>query len=243
AIPAELMESEMFGYVHGAFSGALKGGRPGKFELADGGTLLLDEIGDMPHNMQVKLLRVLQTGEIQRIGSTSYKKVNVRVIAATNVDLLQAIQKKKFRQDLYYRLNILPITIPPLRDRGKFDIQTLASHFINKYNPRCSLNPESVELLSGYDWPGNVRELENTIQQAIHLCDGQKLTPEQLNLPYFTENNRSCPKGAIRDMEKDMILSTLEQNGFNMVKAATLLGISRATLYRKIKQFGISRPS
>jgi transcriptional regulator with PAS, ATPase and Fis domain len=139
AIPAELMESEMFGYVDGAFSGALKGGRPGKFELADNGTLLLDEIGDMPHNMQVKLLRVLQTGEIQRIGSTKLKKVSVRIIAATNVNLLEAIAKNRFRQDLYYRLNILPITIPPLRERGGKDIQLLANHFIEKYLPGIQL--------------------------------------------------------------------------------------------------------
>ena len=242
AIPAELMESEMFGYVHGAFSGALKGGRPGKFELADGGTLLLDEIGDMPHNMQVKLLRVLQTGEIQSIGSTTTKKVRVRIIAATNVNLVNAIKKKRFRQDLYYRLNILPITIPPLRDRGEADIRNLASHFIKKYNPGCRLNHEAAQLLAAYDWPGNVRELENTIQQAIHLSDGKELTPEHLNLPDHSEHRPSFRRGAIRDMERDVILSTLEANGFNMAKAAPLLGISRATLYRKVKEFGIKRP-
>jgi len=241
AIPAELMESEMFGYVHGAFSGASKGGRPGKFEMADGGTLLLDEIGDMPHNMQVKLLRVLETDEIQRIGSATFKKVDVRIIASTNVNLLKAIQKKRFRQDLYYRLNILPITIPTLRERGGKDIQKLAHHFINKYNPGACLVPEFEQLLTEYDWPGNVRELENTIQQAIHLSNGRTLRPEHLNLP---NNGKKyvVSKGAIKEMEKEMIQSKLEQNGFNMVKAATLLGISRATLYRKVKRFGIKRP-
>ena len=241
AIPAELMESEMFGYVDGAFSGALKGGRPGKFELANNGTLLLDEIGDMPHNMQVKLLRVLQTGEIQRIGSSKHIKVKVRIIASTNVNLKDAISKNRFRQDLYYRLNVLSITIPPLRERGAADIKNLAVHFIHKYNPQSSLAPDSVQALLDYNWPGNVRELENTIQRALHLCDGKTISPEHLNLQTKDESMISNPEGSIQEMEEQMISSSLEKNQLNMAQTARVLGISRATLYRKIKTYQINK--
>jgi transcriptional regulator of acetoin/glycerol metabolism len=239
AIPGELMESELFGYVDGAFSGALKGGRPGKFELAAEGTILLDEIGDMPHNMQVKLLRVLQTGEIQRIGDSKVLKVNTRVIAATNVDLTEAIQQNRFRQDLYYRLNILSIAIPPLRERGIQDIQALANYFVNKYNPGCRLSSDAIEALAAYDWPGNVRELENSIQRALHTCYGKKLNPEDLCLPSKAGLARGTRTGTLRDMERAMIVSTLESTGFNMAETAKILGISRATLYRKVKAYAI----
>jgi transcriptional regulator of acetoin/glycerol metabolism len=239
AIPAELMESELFGYVDGAFSGALKGGRPGKFELADNGTLLLDEIGDMPYNMQVKLLRVLQTGEIQRVGSSKLETVNVRIIASTNVNLLEAIEQKKFRQDLYYRLNILPITIPSLRDRGEKDIQLLANHFIPKHDPSYRLSIDANLMLTKYTWPGNVRELENTIQMAINLCDGDTIRPEHLNLK---ESKIIKPlTGKLKTMEQDMISLILKNNQFNMAQTAKDLGISRATLYRKIKHYQIER--
>jgi transcriptional regulator of acetoin/glycerol metabolism len=239
AIPAELMESELFGYVDGAFSGALKGGRPGKFELADNGTLLLDEIGDMPYNMQVKLLRVLQTGEIQRVGSSKLETVNVRIIASTNVNLLEAIEQKKFRQDLYYRLNILPITLPSLRDRGEKDIQLLANHFIPKHDPSYSLSIDANLMLTKYTWPGNVRELENTIQMAINLCDGDTIRPEHLNLK---ESKIIKPlTGKLKTMEQEMISLILKNNQFNMAQTAKDLGISRATLYRKIKHYQIER--
>ena len=239
AIPGELMESELFGYVDGAFSGALKGGRPGKFELARGGTILLDEIGDMPHNMQVKLLRVLQTGEVQRIGSSKVLKVNTRIIAVTNVSLPQAIAQHRFRQDLYYRLNILPITIPPLRERSASDIRALADYFVKKINPGCRLTSAAMAALTAYDWPGNVRELENTIQRALHVCDGEVLEKDHLGL---AENKREAlpQRGSLREMEQQMIASTLDLTNHNMAATAKRLGISRATLYRKVKQHHIA---
>lgn len=239
AIPGELMESELFGYVDGAFSGALKGGRPGKFELAGGGTILLDEIGDMPHNMQVKLLRVLQTGEVQRIGDSKVLKVDTRVIASTNVRLTSAIAQNRFRQDLYYRLNILQITIPPLRERGTVDIKALAKYFVKKNNPHCRLTPRAMEALTSYDWPGNARELENTIQRALHVCDGETLEVEHLGLPREKDYASIPHHGSLREMEQKMIESTLARTNFNRAETAKKLGISRATLYRKVKQYQI----
>ncbi len=237
AIPGDLMESEFFGYVDGAFSGAMKGGRPGRFELASGGTILLDEIGDMPHNMQVKLLRVLQTGEVQRIGDSKVIKVDTRIIASTNVNLPHAISEKRFRQDLYYRLNILPITIPPLRERGAMDIQLLADYFLKKHKPIGCFTPSAIEAMSCYDWPGNVRELENIIQRAVHICDREEIYPEHLGLP----SKKSLPvppqAGSLDKMAQEMVGSTLEQTNFNMAETAKILGISRATLYRKAKAY------
>lgn len=243
AIPGELMESELFGYVDGAFSGALKGGRPGKFELASGGTILLDEIGDLPHHMQIKLLRVLQTGEVQKIGGSKVFKVDTRIIASTNANLALAIKQKRFRQDLYYRLNILPIAIPPLRERGARDISALADHFVKKYNPRCRLTDKAIEELCAYEWPGNVRELENTIQRALHNCDGEELEPDNLCLPLTDLLPDSPRAGSLRDMEQQMISSTLERTHFNMAETAKILGISRATLYRKVKSYKIGKAS
>ena len=238
AIPGELIESELFGYVDGAFTGALKGGRPGKFELADGGTLLLDEIGDMPHGMQVKLLRVLQTGEVQRLGAQTAIKVNTRIIASTHVNLTRAIQQKRFRQDLYYRLNILTITIPPLRERGPDDILALANHFITKNTPQCRLSPGARDALIAYDWPGNARELENTIQRATHICDSGILKEKHLGLQIKTSPALPRFSGSLQEMEKMLIGQTLRENQFNMAAAARKLGISRATLYRKVNAHG-----
>ncbi len=237
AIPGELMESELFGYVEGAFSGALSGGRPGKFEMARGGTILLDEIGDMPYHMQVKLLRVLQTGEVQRIGDSRIVKVDTRIIASTNADLPHAIAQHRFRQDLYYRLNILPISVPALQERGSRDITALAEYFIKKYNPRCRLAPGALTALTSYTWPGNVRELENTIQRALTVCDGRKVTAEDLNLPSRGLSAAAPPIGPLDEMEKEMIASTLKQTDFNMALSAKILGIARATLYRKVNAY------
>ncbi len=237
AIPGELIESELFGYVDGAFTGALKGGRAGKFELADNGTLLLDEIGDMPHDMQVKLLRVLQTGEVQRIGSDKLLKVNTRIIASTHVNLTEAIQNHKFRQDLYYRLNILSITIPPLRERGPEDIMALAGYFIHKNNQKCRFDPGAVKALISYDWPGNARELGNTIQRALHLCDGETLEEKHLGLPAKLSSSRFPSSGSLREMEQKTIAAALEETHLNMAATAKRLGISRATLYRKAKEY------
>ena len=239
AIPGELMESELFGYVDGAFSGALKGGRPGKFELASEGTILLDEIGDMPHSLQVKLLRVLQTGEVQRIGSSKVIKIDTRIIASTNVNLLKAISDKNFRQDLYYRLNILRISIPPLRERGSYDIKQLADYFVKKTNPQCSLTDDVIKALSSYDWPGNVRELENTIERALHIGDGKTIKPDHLGLQSNSIKHKFTKTGSLREMEHQFISSTLERTNFNMAEAAKRLGISRATLYRKTKAYNI----
>ena len=239
AIPGELMESELFGYVDGAFSGALKGGRPGKFELASGGTILLDEIGDMPHSLQVKLLRVLQTGEIQRIGSNKVIKVNTRIIASTNVNLLRAIKENRFRQDLYYRLNILRISIPPLRERGEKDIKSLAKYFLKRFNPQCKFTPDAIQSLTTYEWPGNIRELENTIERASHLSDGNRIKQEHLGSPIVNDRSKPTPTGTICEMECRLISSMLETTNFNMAETAKRLGISRATLYRKTKAYNI----
>ncbi len=239
AIPGELLESELFGYVDGAFTGASRKGRPGKFELADGGTILLDEIGDMPHDMQVKLLRVLQTGEVQRIGAPKLIRTDARVIAATHVDLLSLIEKKQFRSDLFYRLNIIRITIPPLRERGAEDIELLARHFVKRYSSGSAISSETIEMLVKYDWPGNVRELENCIQRAIHLSGGKLVLPGHLDLPSDTAPVVPMQTGSIRDMEQRFISETLRKNEGNMAKSARDLGISRATLYRKVSDYGL----
>ncbi len=243
AIPGELLESELFGYVDGAFTGASKKGKPGKFELADGGTMLLDEIGDMPHDMQVKLLRVLQTGEIHRIGARNATKTNSRIIAATHVDLQKMIALNRFRKDLFYRLNIIQITLPSLRGRGPEDIETLALHFINKYGPGCKLTSAALDKLINYDWPGNVRELENTIQRALHISESGKLEAEHMDIKSHRTSNPAMPTGTIRQMEKQLIATTMNRSNGNMAKTAKHLGISRATLYRKVRDYGLEGAS
>ncbi len=239
AIPLNLLESELFGYVEGTFTGAAKGGRPGKFELANSGTILLDEIGDMPYTMQVKLLRVLQTGEVYRIGANKPVKVNTRIIACTHVNLVKAIKEGRFREDLYYRLNVFPIAIPPLRERGRDDILALAEFFLsqNSRNP-AGLTRSARDLLCDYHWPGNVRELENCVQRALHLCEGGPLEAEHLNLA--SSRGRKVPRtGTLEEMNRKMIMETLDHTNHNMAKTARLLGLSRATLYRKLKKYAI----
>jgi len=240
AIPGELLESELFGYVDGAFTGASRGGRPGKFELANEGTILLDEIGDMPHDMQVKLLRVLQTGEIQRIGARRTVRTDTRIIAATHVDLDKMIELNRFRKDLFYRLNIIQITLPPLRQRGAEDIEALTAHFINRYSEEIVLSEASLEALAAYNWPGNVRELENVIQRALHLCRGKTIKPEHLGLHVRAKARNKSTGGTLRDMEQKLITDTLAQLSGNMAQAAKSLGISRATLYRKVKEYELA---
>ena len=237
AIPGELLESELFGYGEGAFTGALKGGRPGKFALATGGTILLDEIGDMPHDMQVKLLRVLQTGEIQPIGASRVVQTDARIIASTHVDLPKAVLQKRFRQDLYYRLNILQIRIPPLRERGAGDIRILANYFLKKNNSEFHFTPDACKALTIYNWPGNVRELENTIQRALHVCNSKEITAEDLGLSDPSPGINVAFPGTIQEMERKMISAMLEETQSNMADSARRLGISRATLYRKVKQY------
>jgi transcriptional regulator with PAS, ATPase and Fis domain len=239
AIPGELLESELFGYEDGSFTGALRGGRPGKFELANGGTILLDEIGDMPPDMQVKLLRVLQTGEVHRIGARRAIQTNARVIACTHVNLAHAVSKKQFRQDLFYRLNVIVIQIPSLRDRGARDIGTLAEFFMsrNSNNPGCSLSQDAIEVLTKHDWPGNVRELENTILRALQACEDDVLGPRHIALRSTRKRSGAEEMGTLQEMEQQMISVVLEQMDFNMAATAKKLGISRATLYRKVKKY------
>jgi sigma-54 dependent transcriptional regulator, acetoin dehydrogenase operon transcriptional activator AcoR len=243
AIPNELLESELFGYVDGAFTGASKKGRPGKFELADGGTILLDEIGDMPHDMQVKLLRVLQTGEVERIGAQKVIRTDARIIAATHVDLQKAITLKQFRKDLFYRLNIIEITLPSLHERGPEDIEVLALHFIKRYSPGTLLTAEAVDKLVCYGWPGNVRELENTIQRGLHLCDDGKLKAKHIGIQSKSVPAGKAKPGTLREMEQALITTTLDVCDKNMAKAARSLGISRATLYRKVQEYGLAETS
>jgi len=241
AIPGELLESELFGYVEGAFTGALKGGRPGKFALAKGGTILLDEIGDMPHDMQVKLLRVLQTGEIQPIGSNKIIRTDARIIASTHVNLSTAVQNNRFRQDLYYRLNILQIRIPPLRERGARDIKTLANYFLKKNGQEQQFSKDALNALVSYHWPGNIRELENTIQRALHVCDTKSIHTDDLSINPTTPGSKNVVTGTLMEMERDMISASLIKTGKNMAETARQLGISRATLYRKVKEYHLEK--
>jgi transcriptional regulator of acetoin/glycerol metabolism len=246
AIPRELLESELFGYVEGAFTGARRGGRPGKLELADGGTVFLDEIGDMPVDMQVKLLRVLQLGEVYRVGQHKPISVDLRVIAASHSDLKEEVDRGNFREDLFYRLNVLPIRIPPLRERMA-DIPVLAKHILNrcreamgKHAVRFSADAEKI-LLS-HDWPGNIRELENVIERAVNLVDGLLIEPNHFGALHSAGRRTPLVDGKatrLEDLEKQTILETLRDKSFNMVSAARALGICRATLYKKVSKYNI----
>lgn len=257
AIPENLLESELFGYVEGAFTGAKKGGNPGKFELADGGTILLDEIGDMPSYMQVKLLRVLQEREVWRIGATSPTKLDVRVIASTHMDLKKLVQEKKFREDLYYRLNVLEINMPPLRDRVD-DLPILVESLITRINLRIGadakgVTPESLKIMKTYHWPGNVRELENILEQAINWSQDSIIDIANIPIrPWENEpshstvnesklavNNNKTFRGHIKETERDMILHVLQQTNGNKAQAARLLNMQRSVLYRKMEKLNI----
>lgn len=252
AIPAELFESEMFGYEEGAFTGAKKSGLKGKFEIANGGTILLDEIGDLPLSMQVKLLRVLQEREIMRVGGSEVININVRVIAATNKSLQELIDQGKFREDLYYRLNVIHLNLPPLRERIE-DIDLLADNLrvklCNKYGIYSEgISKEALEHLKNYDWPGNVRQLENVIERAINLLDTELLIsskhlPEKIIKTKSKKYNMDTNglKDVVDEMEKEIIVSTLEKTKGNKNEAAKILGLSRAGLYKKIKRLGLEQ--
>ena len=247
AIPKDLLESELFGYEGGAFTGAKKGGKIGKFELADGGTLLLDEIGEMPLPLQSKLLRVLQEKEIERVGETTPRKVDVRVLAATHRDLKKAIAEGTFREDLYYRLNVMNIRIPPLRKRVE-DIPLLAEHFRLKFNGQyaksiAGVSTEVMEIFMGHPWPGNVRELEHVIERAFVLCGGEMIRPEHIALEAAARPARREETVAASPAdEKQRLLVALEKAAWNISKSARLLGVSRWTLYRRLLRHGLERP-
>jgi PAS domain S-box-containing protein len=252
SIPKGLIESELFGYEGGSFTGARKDGYPGKFELADGGTIFLDEIGDMPIDLQSSLLRVIQTKEIVRIGGTRPKTVNVRIIAATNVNLAKQIREKHFRIDLYYRLNVLSIVIPPLRKRRE-DIMILVNHFIEKYNNIIGKNvkgitPKAESILNSYDWPGNVRELENIIERAINLTQGSLIAEQDLSMDISSKTNDILDNSVINSkstlmpiesLECQLIIESIKKNQGNITKVSEELGIPRRTLYRRIDKYGI----
>jgi DNA-binding NtrC family response regulator len=241
AVPENLLESELFGYEKGAFTGASTD-KKGKFELADGGSLLLDEISEMSNLLQAKLLRVLQEKEIDKVGGKNPIPVDVRVIASTNTDLAERVRSGVFREDLFYRLNVVPITIPPLRERPG-DIQVLAEYFIRRYGGgRLRLGAAALEALLAYRWPGNVRELENAIQRAVIICSGVKeeIEPEDI---FFSAAAKSPgpaglqPGGTVREMEKELILATLKRTGGNRTAAAKLLGVSLRTLRNKLNEY------
>ncbi len=264
AIPKTLMESELFGYDKGAFTGAV-GAKPGRFELAHGGTLFLDEIGEIPVEMQVKLLRVLQESEFERVGGIKTIKVDVRLVTATNRDLLAEVGAGAFREDLFYRLNVVPIHIPPLRERRE-DIPLLADHFIAKFNDRlkkeiAAITPEAVERLVAYQWPGNIRELENLMERTVLFCEGPEirvsdLPPEVAGAAAPTvaaavhapgdESLRPAPeslKEAVRAeterVERELIQRALDATGGNVTQAARKLKISRKSLQTKMKELGL----
>lgn len=248
AIPGNLLESEMFGYEKGAFTGA--GQRKlGKFELADGGTLLLDEIGEMDVQLQAKLLRAIQEREVDRVGGHEPIPVDVRIIATTNADLLKAIEEKRFRSDLYYRLSVVPIKIPPLRER-RGDIELLSDFFLKKYSEQSGLarpilSPEALQLLHAHPWPGNVRELENVIERAVLLCRGGKVIPQDLRLEDEAAPGQAPPpvplgEGrtmTLRDMERNLIFETLRKVNGNKTRASQLLGVSVRTVRNKLSEY------
>jgi Nif-specific regulatory protein len=233
SIPDTLLESELFGYKKGAFSGAATD-KKGLFEVASGGTFFLDEIGDVSAATQAKLLRVLQNQEIIRLGDTEVKKVDVRIIAATNQNLKQYVQDGKFREDLYYRLNVFPITLPPLRQR-RSDILLLAQHFIKKQKRKISIPPATLNMLMDFDWPGNVRQLENVLQRALILCDGDKLEPEHI---FLEEDGKSRSfSGTLKDIEKEILLSRLQEYENNRTRTAQSLGVSVRWVQLKLKEY------
>jgi DNA-binding NtrC family response regulator len=240
ALTESLLESELFGYEKGSFTGAGNGAR-GKFELAAGGTLFLDEIGDISPKLQMDLLRVLDAREFRRVGGEQVIKTNVRVIAATNKDLKKQVEEDRFREDLYYRLNVIQISLPPLRER-KEDIPLLVDHFLLHFENEMGktlqgISTDALELLINYDWPGNVRELRNVVERAAVLAKGPIVTPLELDLP---RHEQAAEAGdSLRDVERRHIAATLRQYDWNISRTAKALGIDRVTLYNKIKRYGI----
>ncbi|ROR01866.1 sigma-54-dependent transcriptional regulator [Desulfosoma caldarium] len=241
ALPENLLESELFGYEKGAFTGANRQ-RKGKFELAHQGTLLLDEITEIPVHLQAKLLRVLQEGEIDRLGGRYPVPVDVRVLSTTNVDVAAAVREQRFRKDLYYRLNVIPLKIPPLRERLD-DIPVLVDHFLHRFQKTLGastvkVSPQTLKKLQSYPWPGNVRELENVLQRAVLLAEKPVLDPEDLEFdPVETHHNAPLPLMSLEEMERRMIQKALTKTDGNRTRAAEILGISVRTLRNKLHEY------
>ncbi len=238
SLPESLLESELFGHKKGAFTGAVSD-KKGLFEAAHGGTLFLDEIADLSTKIQTQLLRVLQEGEIKRIGETQIRKVDVRIIAASNKELSEEVKAGRFREDLYYRLNVINIRIPPLRERPT-DIPLLANHFLDKYASRNrkeikGFSPEAMQRLTHYTWPGNVRELENTVERAVVLSKGTLITVDDLQLP---EEEERLPAGlSLKEFERRIVLKTLKETDGNISETARQLGVSRRWLHYRLKEW------
>ncbi len=244
AIPENLLESELFGYERGAFTGAVSS-KPGKFELADKGTIVLDEISELHPSLQSKLLRVLQEGEVDRLGGVKTIPIDVRLISITNKDIKELVNSGKFREDLFFRINVIPIEIPPLRERPE-DIEHLTNYFLNLYREESGkkdigISKKTLKLLKEYSWPGNVRELQNIIQRAIIFAEGDKIEPEDL---FLTENRTKIKLSdelvRLDEMEKRMIIMALKKTLGNRKKAAEILGISERTLRNKVKEYKIN---
>lgn len=248
ALPETLFESELFGHEKGAFTGAIRT-REGRFKLADGGTLFLDEVGDIPLETQVKLLRVIESQEFERLGGKDTLKVDVRIISATNQELEEKIKEGTFREDLYYRLNVISIVIPPLRER-KEDILMLVDHFINKANQKCGrsvkgITPEFKDILLHYGWPGNVRELENAIERGVVLSRTEVIDEADLSDfalgPGGKFGQFPLASASLKEVEENHIIRVLDQNDWNLAKSAEVLGIHRNTLRLKMREYGIER--
>jgi formate hydrogenlyase transcriptional activator len=245
AIPSGLLESELFGHEKGAFTGAIMR-KPGRFEVADKGTLFLDEVGDIPLELQSKLLRVLQEHEFERLGSTRTQQVDVRVIAATHRDLKQMVEEGTFRSDLYYRLHVFPVTVPPLRDRRE-DIPSIVRHFVNKYSQRMNrhietISPRTMEVLKDYSWPGNVRELQNLIERAVILSPGTSLRVPLHELTQETVQSSPTHLSTLAEMEREHVLRALKESNWvtgGPKGAAAKLGMKRTTLAYRIRKLGI----
>lgn len=245
--PSNLLASELFGHVKGAFTDAIKD-RPGRFEIAEKGTIFLDEVAEMPLQMQIQLLRVLQEGTFERVGESITRKSDVRVIAATNINIQEALAKGKFREDLFYRLNVIPILIPPLRSRPE-DIVPLVMHFLNKFSlfykkPIAEIEERAIELLLNYSWPGNIRELENVIEYAFVRTTKKNIIEISKLPPTITNNIQPLKTKLISEFSEDSnersdLLSSLEKNQWNKTKTAEELNLGRTTLWRKMKKFGL----
>jgi transcriptional regulator with PAS, ATPase and Fis domain len=239
AIPENLIESELFGHVKGSFTGAIMD-RPGKFHIANGGTLFLDEIGELPLNLQVKLLRVLQERVVMRVGSSKPEKVDIRVVAATNRDLEQMVRDNTFREDLYYRLNVVNLWLPPLRDRGD-DVLIIAKTLLSKYaeefnSPVRGFSPAAMAAVKKYDWPGNIRQLQNRIKKALVLCENKLLGPDDLDLGTTVEMGIMPLEKAKEDFQRRYVLEVLERNNGNRTQTARDLGVDPRTIFRYLEK-------